>query len=301
MNILGLQPGKSEDIREIDGKWAEIQLLPDLATGEVLNIGVCFKKKGDQDFLFKLAPNLNPLGCLFGNSSLEQFRFLLEAANEHFSMYGDQVPLSPHIRIGNYRPASGISEKEILDSQFQRMVTIARSMHPQAKQDKTTKESTSSTATKGVQQRVKTSLRKRNAEIVEKVWMDEPFPVVDRQMNIDETLNFQIWSPNDLFKRPKSACIGSAWYASEEHREFFLANSYRSISIAKSIERTKNSRMAVFLLKPNENSDFTRSMLRQIDLSVDKWAVPLSKKLGAEVVTSSDMIELSKAVLDFVS
>jgi hypothetical protein len=301
MSILGLEPSKSEKIKEVSGKWAEIQLLPDLATGEVLNIGVCFKRNRAQEFLYKLAPNLGPLSCLFGNESTEQFKFLLEAANEHLTRYGDSEPFSPHVRIGRYRPASGLSEEEILDSQFERMVTIARSNHGQLQSQRTETEHVKNTATKGVQKRVKRALQKESSQLFERVWQDEPFTVLDKKKNISETLNFQIWDPNDSFDSPKSACIGSAWYTSEEHREFFLANSFRSISIAKNLEKSHNSKMMVFLLKPDSNSDFTKSVLSEIQRSVDKWAIPLKREHQVELHTEAEPERLTRAVLSFIS
>lgn len=128
MTILGIEPdnaGRAAE-PEVSGKWAEIIFKPDLMSEDQITIGVCFKQTKNGVFHYRLAPSLDKLCALYGQDHMEQFRFLLTCAKEHFSLYGDTKPLSPNIIIGWFRPASGISVDEILESQFERMVLIAR-------------------------------------------------------------------------------------------------------------------------------------------------------------------------------
>lgn len=126
--IAGIEPVNSGEHHEaeVSGKWAEIIFIPDLVTDERLNIGVCFKEAAKGEFHFRLADSLDMLSAIYGNGYIEQFGFLLESARAHFSLHGDSEEFSPHVVVGRYRSASGFSIQEILDEQFDSMVTIAR-------------------------------------------------------------------------------------------------------------------------------------------------------------------------------
>lgn len=131
MTILGIEPdnaGRAAE-PEVSGKWAEIIFKPDLMSEDQITIGVCFKQTKNGVFHYRLAPSLDKLCALYGQDHMEQFRFLLTCVKEHFSLYGDTKPLSPNIIIGWFRPASGISVDDILESQFERMVLIARNQN----------------------------------------------------------------------------------------------------------------------------------------------------------------------------
>lgn len=132
MTILGIEPdnvGRAAE-PEVSGKWAEIIFKPDLMAEDQITIGVCFKRSKNGEFHYRLTSSLDKLSALYGHDHMEQFRFLLACAKEHFSLYGDKKPLSPHLIVGWFRPASGVSVDEILDSQFERMVLIARNQNP---------------------------------------------------------------------------------------------------------------------------------------------------------------------------
>lgn len=121
-NSLPTQP-------EVHGKWFNIRVMPDLATGELLNIGVAFSS-ADHRLVFKMLDRFEAFSCLYHNRvTTETLRFLVQTVESSLpeQLSPGDLPLipSPHIRFSDPKFISGHDPVEILDDLYQETVTLA--------------------------------------------------------------------------------------------------------------------------------------------------------------------------------
>lgn len=105
------------------GEWFKISLMPDLAAGEVFNVGVAFRSTSGE-LHAKWLDDFSRLRCLYGDDIEEETRFLLALA-ANAAENGKDRP-SPNIRYSDPQYATGESIEEILDSLFSMTVSLGR-------------------------------------------------------------------------------------------------------------------------------------------------------------------------------
>ena len=103
----------------LHGEWFVIRVSPDLATGEMLNIGVCVRIGGKTHT--KILPNATPFFKLYGKSGRENMLFLFDLLRKQEDW---TRPVSPQVSMSRPMPVSGNSIDEILDRLYRDMVIL---------------------------------------------------------------------------------------------------------------------------------------------------------------------------------
>ena len=94
-------------------KWAVIRIMPDLASGELLNVGIAV--------LYRRKVYVR----LYGSNGRENFSFLLNLIGKHLQSRNDlSARISPQVKIGKPQFAAGDNVKEILDRIYASMVPL---------------------------------------------------------------------------------------------------------------------------------------------------------------------------------
>jgi len=106
----------------IRGKWCLIQMNPILQREERLNIGVAFKAQRGKVIVFRLLTSMERYRAVYGDRSMDNLNFLLAMLAEASLGARTLQKVSPHILYRPWKPAQGISVKEILDSMFEAVV-----------------------------------------------------------------------------------------------------------------------------------------------------------------------------------
>lgn len=118
---------------EVQGMWFNIRVMPDLATGELLNIGVGFSSS-DRPFEYRLLDRFEAFGCLYHKRvSADGLRFLIQTVQSSLPnrLSPGALPLipSPNIQYSEPKFITGHSSAEILEDLYKETVTLAHVAH----------------------------------------------------------------------------------------------------------------------------------------------------------------------------
>lgn len=106
----------------LKGEWSLVQWNPDIATDEVLNIGVAFTH--NEKNYFKMLCDFERVTCLYDEKTTQHLKDIIELSQECFDKsffdFSDQVKL---IRKGL---AKGIDKDQVLDRLYNRAVTLGK-------------------------------------------------------------------------------------------------------------------------------------------------------------------------------
>lgn len=119
MNKLQIKGQNSIIMR---GEWSLIQWNPDIATEELLNIGVALSINGEMNF--KMLDHYERLSCLFDDSAVQHLKDVIEMALPAFK--NDCKNFSDQIKWVEKGLAKGKSEQEILERLYERVITLGR-------------------------------------------------------------------------------------------------------------------------------------------------------------------------------
>ncbi|MDA8093399.1 MAG: hypothetical protein M0T84_05705 [Betaproteobacteria bacterium] len=272
---------------KVSGKWFPIRLTPDVATGELLNIGVGFI-----DSRHKLSVRMLDSGrafrCLYGAAGTENFSLLMAAAHEHFQRTGKPESPSPHILIGPRAYAAGESVDDILDRLFRTMVTLVGS-----DDDESEGPGAETIDTPKLRKLVFRAARKYARGIFETMFHEEPLSLADSS-NQSHVLDLPIWARDpDLFRDgPRYGTIVSAHFRSPVYRGFNLNGGCLNLWNTRSIIND-NGRGAFLILRPAEGSaGYSQSLISDIDNEIDRavWPFLKLKNMLVEVATDPDKI-----------
>ncbi|EGY53115.1 hypothetical protein [Neisseria shayeganii] len=179
----------------ITAKWAPIRISPNLATGEILNVGVCVLHR--RKVHVKLLPNAAPFEALYGGVGKENFSFLLGIIGQYLSGQKSlSVDISPQVSLGKPYFVAGDSIPEILDRLYTSMV----SLELMCQKKETPKERNISTET--LRHTVHSLLKKENAQFVENSWHDADNPIIIPSCTASKASirlqHLQLWSEPDI-------------------------------------------------------------------------------------------------------
>lgn len=277
----------------ISGKWFEIRLTPDLATGEILNIGVGFVRARTREFYFRLLDSAAPFGCLYGPKGREQFGFLLSVTREALAAHGPSASISPQITYGAQRYAQGDSVEQILDSMYHTVVTLARRADVTA-EALTPLERHAPRSTETIRKRIRRAFRTNDPKGFTSYWRDEPVtvPQEDRRRPID----MQIWQEEGLFSPRCFATIVSACYRDRHYRSAFLNTAYHDLTIARSFIPAGRGKGGIFILRPDSGDQ-----LEQIDNEIDNTTWALQRKFNIAAYVEQSLERLKEYAVAFAA
>ena len=111
--------------RILRGEWPLIQWNPDIATEELLNIGVALNIDGQ--LKLKMLDYFERLTCLFDDSAIEHLRGVIELSEN--AIVNNCNNFSDQIVLRHKGVTKGLSEKEILERLYNRVITLGRPCH----------------------------------------------------------------------------------------------------------------------------------------------------------------------------
>lgn len=276
------------------GQWFPIRITPDLATGELLNIGVGFIDDSGEIHT-RLLTNAKALGYMYGKRGEESFGFLINLVDEHFSISNQYVSPSPQIVLGELSYASGDNYDQILNSLFKSMVSLTTD------DDHADKLNLKNAINNKELRKVFSKLMSQIAPRQHKNYFrNSPVDLKDpsgRHIEVD----LQLWSEQGSWidRAVPFGSIVSAHYLEKVYRGCNLGNGCQDMINAATI-LSDSSQGYLGILKPGDNSQgFSKSEIHTIENEIDKtvWAITKHHKNIVIGVES----EISKLVHESVN
>ncbi|GAA78514.1 hypothetical protein [Pseudoalteromonas sp. BSi20495] len=242
----------------LKGQWYSIQWIPDLSTGEVLNLGVGIKLE-DGTVQTKCLDYFDRIECLFSSRDMIfHARLACDVATEVISNKGFTESIAPQIKCVARGFTQGKSCNEILKRLYSSVVTL------------------------GQKRRVKAKAHHFNS-----INRDVLYSGIKSRLEEKLELEFGLYVPHDPYVSFKnntkaylpfknkngSGTLVSAAYKDLQRVKCNLFDGYRDIEVASEyLNETDN---AVFLMLPG--SDLELSKLELIENEIDKFTWLMKK------------------------
>lgn len=114
----------------VQGKWMNIRVRPDFASGELINVGVAFLH--EEAIHFQLIEDFAKAQRIYGETAEDELRFLLSVLRTSLSS-GELSPPSPNVQLSDAKYAAGTSVDEVLTRLFSSSVSLV--MPPAPRRD----------------------------------------------------------------------------------------------------------------------------------------------------------------------
>lgn len=269
------RPGKA-----IEGSWKPIQLRPDFASSELLNIGVLFSDGAHNKF--RLLDSFDKFAQLYGEAAEDELRFVVSALRAALTKGLDKSPF-PSVEFGDAKYARGSSADEIIGRLFTTSVSLAG---PALPAQKTKAQFISNTRARD---QIFGALR------VE-VGLD-----AERILARDDDLLFQFSNrviALDVPLQPKNrlGTVVSAGFSQPDSVERILLRGYLDLTTAMSLKGTSLS--GFFIYRPE--GALSQQKQRQMDNVIDIVEWKLSRS-GIHTVISDNVNILAQNILEWAS
>lgn len=271
----------------VSGRWHNIQIKPDLGSGEVLNVGVAFVDDAARVHL-KMARDLSRLACLYDERidvrSFERLSALIEDAYSGVNLADFTLSaLSGHAHISEGRFASGASINEILSQFYETTVPLGRpAVTPISQRGVRAKSVSTSTAQERVVKRLLERMGQRAVPFVAR----GPWIVVEPDGR-EHRIEVPIRAAGRL-----CASVVSVWSKNEYQRKFQLAKGGLDLDTVQA--QAPGERLGLFVMRPMDEEGYSKAELDQIDLEIDEVAWQLRKTANIEVEQGEDAEDLSE-------
>ena len=270
----------------LHGEWFVIRVSPDLATGEMLNIGVCVRIGGKTHT--KILPNATPFFKLYGKSGRENMLFLFDLLRKQEDW---TRPVSPQVSMSRPMPVSGNSIDEILDRLYRDMVILDMLKDQSPNRDY-------GISTEKLRSKIFSYLKKENEDFANAVWRGGNNPVHIKTSIGNKVLeHIQLWIPSDMArKQMRFASFVSVDYQRPIFPELHLLQAGQDIEVAHKAFKNTPRKAALFIYRPDNLTEFDN----QIDITT--WL--LRKNLGSDkidVEVESNTENLRKMALAFAA
>ena len=270
----------------LHGEWFVIRVSPDLATGEMLNIGVCVRIGGKTHT--KILPNATPFFKLYGKSGRENMLFLFDLLRKQEDW---TRPVSPQVSMSRPMPVSGNSIDEILDRLYRDMVILDMLKDQSPNRDY-------GISTEKLRSKIFSYLKKENEDFANAVWRGGNNPVhIKTSIGNKVLAHIQLWIPSDMArKQMRFASFVSVDYQRPIFPELHLLQAGQDIEVAHKAFKNTPRKAALFIYRPDNLTEFDN----QIDITT--WL--LRKNLGSDkidVEVESNTENLRKMALAFAA
>lgn len=281
---------------KVIGSWMPVRLTPDLVTGELFNIGIVFvDSKAVMHSRF--VQSIQAFKSIFGERGFGNLHFLLALAREHFES-GRMGSPSPHISLGDPKPATGMSPKEIMDHIFSTMVTMvsyeeAGEIYNPSFAFSTTK----------LRQKVLGRLKTDHAAAFNRLSRAAPVSLTD-QDGSRHLVDLPLYDAHDdILDGPiRYGTIVSAQFKNPVHRNYNIGQGTSTIMEAHTL-MPKNARPGIFMLRPDENTrGYTKKVLDEIDNDIDRQIWIMKKHVSnAHPEICSTIESLAERIAEFAA
>lgn len=267
----------------VKGEWFTIQWSPDIATGEKLNIGVCFKDSLGGVFVQTLE-YFDRISCLYSHGMRFHLKLACSVARE--LAYSGEAFLSnkyQNLTFKNNGYAQGESADDIVSSLFANVVPLSFKITKQ-------RERVYSPISRDRLYNIMDGYIKKHLEFNEYFEMRDPSP--SKRVSLGQQSQ-TIYIPYRA--KASLGTIASAAYSDENLAKCHLYDAHRDISLALNSYKEYKGGM-IFILSPNDELKVEKR--DQVDLEIDKFCWYL-KTLDIETEVDSDPDALSDRAIDW--
>lgn len=247
----------------IKGEWFNIRWSPDLATGEVLNIGVGFIENGR--VYSRLLSYFERLRCLFGERGIYHAELVTSIVLESLRLNKKDSPI-PQVSYRNNGFAQGISVDEVLTSLFNQTVPLAKKIRNTKKEERFSSFNT---------EKLYTCLLDE-LKIIAELDFDRFAPPNGSILVEDKEGRQELFVPF----RDGSRLIGglaSSVYSNASTIELNLLKAARDVEAA--IKMGRGSDASIFILKPgDELNKLKKEQVITIENTLDRFDWHMSKQ-----------------------
>ena len=282
----------------VSGEWFPIRMTPDIATGELFNVGVAMRTT-DGDVPVKLIDNARPFKCLYGQTGMENFSFLLTSLRQSIGEANGLVHMSPHFKLGEPSFAAGDNVDALLGNLFETMVSLNCSYDDAKGDDKAY-----TISTDALQKKVFALMKKQSPSLFERIYRPSPV-VLEDSSNHPLRLELPIWNDQPDMCRSGGIRFGtivSAYYRDKVHRHYNLDGGALTMVNAATLLNDKQTHGGIFILRPESGAiGYSDGLRNEIDNDIDAATWALQKRKNVTIKVSSDPAELVQAAMELAA
>lgn len=278
-------------------KWAVIRIMPDLASGELLNVGIAvlYRRKVH----VRLLPNAAPFEALYGSNGRENFSFLLNLIGKHLQSRNDlSARISPQVKIGKPQFAAGDNVKEILDRIYASMVPLDLMCRKKSEDQRR------NISTERLRHKVFMSFREADTKFTDRVWHDEKNPIIipTDSGRTAALPHLQLWTEPDIAGGPiRFASFVSTDYQKSMPADLHLLLAKQDIELASNSRNKEEKGAGLFVYRPD---DMPAEISSNIDNTIDHTHWLLSRNIKDKSLftmeVESDISKLIQAARAFI-
>lgn len=282
------------EAQKVSGKWFPIRLTPDLATGELLNIGVGFIDNRRQLHV-RILDSAKAFKCMYGPAGVENFSFLLTAVREHFQQSKRPTSPSHHVIIGDKHFASGDSAQDIVDALYESQVTLAR--NPCTDEDAAPQAKT--VDNQSLRKTVFEEARKRHPKSFDRLFQKDLVTLRD-DAGQQHRIDLPLYADGDMARNgARYGTFVSSHFRDPAYRGHNLNSGTVAMWGANTILGTRpNTLGGLFIYRPAEGAPgYDAETMLKIDNDIDNITWPFLRKKNMTVEVSNDPARLAEAAL----
>lgn len=283
MNRLSDLIKSSKSDKLVKGQWFNIRWIPDLATGEKLNIGVIFKTQNQ--IHFQVLSYFDRIKCLYGEQGARQATLVVSIVNESLRLKRSNSPIAQIIYEGGGY-AQGSSVDEIVSSLFDQTVPLQKKIREVV-----------------------------GTERFNSVTLDKLYESIVGELKIKAALDFNRFVPSNSSIELKQdnqrlyvpfrdgrhliGGLASCVYSNTQTIELNLLKAARDVESA--FKLGKGTKPAVFILKPgDELNKLKQEQVISIENTLDRFDWHMTKH-GLVVRSHTEVAGLADEVIDWAS
>lgn len=274
------------DRTAVSGRWHNLQIKPDLGSGELLNVGVAFVDDGNRVHL-RMARDLSRLTCLYDDKvdvrSFEKLCSVIEEAYDGASWDDFRLSqLSAHAALSEGRYASGASVSDILAGFYEATVPLGR-VPGDARVSRRSPARTITTAAArlSVIEHLMGRMGERAVPFIARgPWIIPGLPGQEHRVEVP------IRAPGRV-----CASVVSLWSKDEYRRKFQLSQAGLDLDTVRA--HVSGERLGLFVMRPLEEEGYSVADLNDIDEEIDQAAWQLRKIANIEIEQGEDAEALS--------
>jgi len=287
MSALLQEIQSSRIARQTEGEWFALRWQPDIATEEILNVGVVFRDSHSGQVKIKTLDYWERLDCLFGESARQQLEFLVKIESNQIR-FGLQVPSSANMKFSEPRLARGESADEIVQRLYHRVVSLGRTRNVQREEPRF-----QGVSTDQLQSFVYSELHKRTPFLHTKLTSNTRVtPPEGKEHSMDVSFLAPGLIGNVVSTVYKNAQIASYYLLEATTRLEAAAKSRTGIDYG-------DDNIKLFVLTPSRHSPgITTDEVTTIRKQIDELMFRV-KKTGINIVAEDTKIALANEVIEW--
>lgn len=270
----------------VTGHWFNIRICPDLALGELLNVGVGYIDSATQQIYTKVIDRFDRFRSLYGEGFEDEIRVMLRIAQNTITGTSRESP-SPNIRFSDFKFAAGSSVDDILERLYEATIEV---VSPVATMEAEAREATAGNDV--VRKSVFDELKRIAGLSAEKILAAQPLYMVTENER-SHALDIPLRGVSHL------GSVVSAKYKTMQVIETNLLRA--SVDLETASRLFKQDHVGLFVLRPRlDPIAFTENRLTQIDNVIDTIGWKLHKQ-GVHVAVDEEPSVLAQDIVEWAA